>query len=71
MMKPGEERDSDRSQNGIRYAGLGLQLMSSVLLFGGLGYLADRRWGSTPWGMAAGATIGLAAGMYFFLKKVL
>jgi F0F1-type ATP synthase assembly protein I len=49
----------------------GTQLAVSVLLGVFAGYYLDRRWGSSPWGLLAGATLGLAIGLYGFLKPYL
>lgn len=46
----------------------GTQLAVSVLLGVYAGYRADKRWGSSPWGLLAGAGLGLAVGLYAFLK---
>ncbi len=41
------------------YLGLGLQIAASMLFFVGLGYLADRVLGTTPWGLLVGAVLGM------------
>lgn len=41
------------------YLGLGMQIAASMVFFVGLGYLADRALGSTPWGLIAGAALGM------------
>ena len=43
---------------------MGLELMSAVLLYAGLGYLADRWLGTGPWLFGIGALLGNAAGLY-------
>lgn len=41
------------------YLGLGMQIAGSMALFVGLGYLADRLLGTTPWGVLVGAALGM------------
>ena len=43
---------------------MGLELMAAVLLYAGLGHLADRWLGTGPWLMGIGAMLGYAAGLY-------
>jgi F0F1-type ATP synthase assembly protein I len=43
---------------------MGLELMSAILLYGGLGWLLDRWLGTGPWLFALGALLGNAAGLY-------
>ena len=53
----------------FRYAGLGFEFSIAVGLFLYLGYLADERWGSDPWGMVVGGGVGLASGIYLLVKE--
>jgi hypothetical protein len=46
----------------------GIQLAVSVLAGFGAGYYLDRRWGWAPWLTLAGSALGLALGLYGFLK---
>ena len=54
---------SDAYGDGMReagpYLGLGLQIGGSMALFVGLGYVADRMLGTTPWGVLVGALLGM------------
>jgi F0F1-type ATP synthase assembly protein I len=43
---------------------MGVELMAAILLWGGVGWLADRWLGTGPWLLGAGALIGYAAGLY-------
>ena len=43
------------------YLTLGLQIAFAMAFFVGLGYAVDRWLGSVPWGMIAGATLGMIA----------
>ena len=49
----------------------GTQLAISVLLGFCVGFYLDHRWHFSPWGALAGAALGLAAGLYNFLKPFL
>lgn len=51
------------------FLGLGLQVAGGLLLFVGLGYLADGWLGTTPWGMVLGAVLGMV-GVLFLLIRV-
>lgn len=54
---------TDAYGDGMRAAGphlgLGMQIAASMAFFVGLGYAADRALGSTPWGVIAGAVLGM------------
>lgn len=41
------------------YLGLGLQIGGSMALFVALGYVADRYFGTSPWGVLVGAALGM------------
>jgi F0F1-type ATP synthase assembly protein I len=41
-----------------------VELLVAVLLYGGLGFLADRWLGSGPWLASIGTLVGLGAGLY-------
>jgi len=43
---------------------MGTELMSAILTWTGLGWLADRWLGTTPWLIVGGALVGNAAGLY-------
>lgn len=46
--------------------GLGTSLAATVLAGLGVGYWLDRRWGTEPWLLIAGAVLGLlGAGVHF------
>ncbi len=53
------------------YLGLGAQLAVTVLLFAGLGGWLDQRYGWSPWGLLTLGMLGVAAGLYHFLKDAL
>ena len=57
-LEEAREAPSNWSQ-GLRY---GSEFAGGVLAGAGLGYLADRFLGWTPWGLLAGVLLGFAAG---------
>jgi ATP synthase protein I len=76
---PDVPREPDRKSNAdwgraVREAapllGIGSTLALTVALGVGLGFWADRRWGTTPFLTLAGAILGLVMGMYGFIKTV-
>lgn len=48
---------------GMRYAGLGIELVAMVGLLSLLGWWIDGRFGTAPWGLVIGAMAGLIGGM--------
>ena len=61
-----EEQEANR-KSGMAYAAA-LALFASVASFCGLGWLADRYFGSAPWLLAGGLVLGSAAGFYQFIR---
>jgi F0F1-type ATP synthase assembly protein I len=55
----------------MRYAGLGFELAASVAVLTLVGWWVDRHFGSAPWGVLAGALIGLVGGMYNMVRQAL
>jgi len=54
-----------------RLAGLGTELTGTVIVFVAVGWFLDSRFGWTPWGMLSFGLLGVAAGMYRFIKEAL
>lgn len=52
------------------YMALGSQLTATVLVLGGAGWLIDDNFGSTPWGLVIGLSLGCVVGFYQFLRNV-
>jgi F0F1-type ATP synthase assembly protein I len=52
----------------MRYAGLGLQLAASILLFVFLGQWADRRWGTQGLFTIIGAFLGFGGTMWSLIR---
>lgn len=66
MPREREEQEANR-KSGMAYAAA-LALFASVASFCGLGWLADRYFGTAPWLLAAGLVVGSAAGFYQFIR---
>ena len=45
-------------------------LVGAIVVLGGLGYAADRWFGSAPWGAFSGLMLGLVVGFYELVKAV-
>lgn len=43
---------------------LGLEFATAEILGGGVGFLLDKKWGTSPWLLLAGVCVGFALGMY-------
>ena len=63
MGTPGDED----AKSGIAY-GAGLVLFTSVAVFSGAGWLADRWLGTKPWLLVVGTVLGAIAGFYQFIR---
>ena len=46
-------------------------LIGGILLLGGLGYVADNAWGTSPWGLLIGLCLGIASGFYAIVKSTM
>jgi F0F1-type ATP synthase assembly protein I len=66
MPRQDEEQEANR-KSGMAYAAA-LTLFASVASFCGLGWLADRYFGTAPWLLAAGLILGSVAGFYQFIR---
>jgi len=66
MPRESDEQEANR-KSGMAYAAA-LTLFASVASFCGLGWLADRYFGTAPWLLAAGLVLGSAAGFYQFIR---
>lgn len=51
-----------------RLVGVGFEFIVAILVFGALGWWLDRKLGTLPWLMLAGAVLGFAAGLWLLLK---
>lgn len=53
------------------YLGLGFELVVPIAIGVGVGFWLDRRWGTEPWLVLAGALTGIAAGFLNFFRRVM
>lgn len=53
-----------------RYAGLGLQFVVTLALFGGLGWWIDGMLGSTPWLLVTGVLLGAVVAFVLIVRSV-
>ncbi len=68
---PDENAESRGFGAGYAIVAAGFQLAFAILLFLGAGLLVDRWLHTKPIFTVIGALVGLAAGMYAFLRRVL
>jgi F0F1-type ATP synthase assembly protein I len=45
-------------------------VVGAILLLGGAGYLVDRSFGTLPWFLLAGLSVGLCVAFYVLVKTV-
>lgn len=67
-----QDQDPEERYRTARTVGLGVMvpgmLFGSVLVGCGLGYLADKWLGTSPWGILVGLVVGSVAGVREMLK---
>jgi F0F1-type ATP synthase assembly protein I len=51
-------------------AGASYTLIGALVLLGGLGYAADRWWGTRPWLLLVGLLLGLIVGFYELARTI-
>ncbi|MEM7480528.1 MAG: AtpZ/AtpI family protein [Acidobacteriota bacterium] len=56
---------------GMRYLGIGFELAAAVAGLTLLGFWIDRHFGSEPWGLLIGLTVGLVGGLYNLVRGTL
>lgn len=66
--EPGGDSDEPLGQ-WYRMAGIGMEFVVALGLFGGIGYFIDAKAGTMPWFMLAGFALGFAAGLYRLVKE--
>lgn len=64
-----EMTGDDSGPGPMRFAGAGLELAGSFLIFAAIGYWVDQygRW-ERPWGMLVGGLLGFLAGMVRLIR---
>ena len=62
--------DSDRRFPGwVRYSGAGIELAGGVAGLALFGYWIDGKYGTSPWGVLLGVSIGMVGGLYNLVKE--
>ena len=62
------EPDSETTRKGLDAYAAVTTLIGGILFFLGIGWLADKYFLTTPWGMVAGIIFGSIIGFYQFVK---
>ncbi|HEX2252404.1 MAG TPA: AtpZ/AtpI family protein [Thermoanaerobaculia bacterium] len=62
---------SGRDSSGMRFAGIGFELVAAVGALMLMGWWIDRHFGTTPWALVIGAVVGLIGGMYNLVREAL
>lgn len=82
MEDPHDDRDPEQGRSQLSgfakamhaaepYMQASSSLLGGVVLGVLAGYFADKKFGTEPWLLVAGACLGLAVGMYSFIRAVL
>jgi ATP synthase protein I len=61
----------DQGPNWGKYLTSGVEVAVGVALGTVVGMYADRKFGSSPWGLLIGLLLGCAGGMYLLIKEAL
>jgi F0F1-type ATP synthase assembly protein I len=70
--RPTAHRRADSStSSGAEYAGVGLQLGMTFVMFALAGYWLDRKLGTSPWLLIVMVVVGFAAGFYSVYQRVI
>jgi F0F1-type ATP synthase assembly protein I len=62
---------ADRFPGWVRYSGIGLELAGATAGLALLGYWIDGKFGTSPWCLLAGVTIGIVGGLYNLIRESL
>jgi len=55
----------------MAFFGLGFEITVPIVLLMYLGYKLDGWWGTEPWLLSLGALLGIAVGIYTFIRRVI
>jgi F0F1-type ATP synthase assembly protein I len=61
--------DDRRFPGWVRYSGVGLELAGATAGLALVGYWIDRKFGTSPWGILGGVTIGIVGGLYNLIRE--
>jgi len=59
----------DQKPNWLQLSSIGFQIAASLLLFGWIGYLIDKKFSTEPIGLLIGLLIGGLASLYQIWKR--
>ncbi len=65
-----DDEQGGKARSPLALAGLGLELAVTVILTAAGGRWLDRLWGTEPWLLVLGATLGLVLAMYNLIRRV-
>jgi F0F1-type ATP synthase assembly protein I len=61
--------DDRRFPGWVRYSGVGLELAGATAGLAFVGYWIDGKFGTSPWGILGGVTIGIVGGLYNLIRE--
>jgi F0F1-type ATP synthase assembly protein I len=61
--------DDRRFPGWVRYSGVGLELAGATAGLALIGYWIDGKFGTSPWGILGGVTIGIVGGLYNLIRE--
>lgn len=65
------DRESIKSLAALgEYSALGIQMVTTIGVFGVLGWWLDGKWNTEPIFLLVGCMIGVAGGIYLFIRAV-
>ena len=64
-------QNGQRLGSAAQYLHLGIQLGITVVLFALGGYWLDGQYGTSPFGVAGGAFLGISIGLYHFIRATI
>jgi ATP synthase protein I len=69
--KPKPNHPGEKGRNWIKYSGLAMQLIVTILVFTFLGQYLDGQLGTDPWLTVVFSLIGVVGGLYLSLRDFL
>lgn len=69
--EPPEDSGPSSLAKAMQQSQMGLQLVAPILGLGGIGWLLDRHFGTSPWITLGGLILGVVGGMVNFIRAAL
>jgi len=63
-----DDPDSRQAQQWHQLAGVGIEFIVAVMLFGAIGWWVDGKLNTRPWLMLVGGLVGFAVGLWLMLR---